>query len=78
MNPGFDVQHTIWAYMRLVPDEYKDADQAKQTSLVRAAVERLRALPGVESAAITQRVPLNDNCVIGTTLRRTSRQVEFQ
>lgn len=78
MNPGFDVQHTVWAYMRLVPDGYKDADQAKQTSLVRAAVERLRALPGVESAAISQRVPLNDNCVIGTTLQTDVSSSGFQ
>ena len=69
MNPGFDVHHTIWAYMRLVPEEYNDADQAKQMSVVRSALERLHALPGVEAAAITQRVPLNDNCVIGTQLR---------
>jgi predicted permease len=69
MNPGFDVQHTIWAYMRLVPDKYNDPDQTKQMSVVRSALERLRALPGVEAAAITRRVPLNDNCVIGTRLR---------
>jgi predicted permease len=69
MNPGFDVRHTIWAYMRLVPDQYNDPDQAKQMAVVHSALERLRALPGVDSAAITQRVPLNDNCVIGTHLR---------
>jgi predicted permease len=70
MNPGFDVQHTLWAYMRLVPDKYNDPDQIKQMSLVDSALERLRALPGVRSAAITRRVPLNDNCVIGARLRR--------
>jgi putative ABC transport system permease protein len=69
MNPGFDAGHAVWAYMRLVPDQYKDADQGRQLSLVHSALERLRALPGVESAAITRRVPLNDNCVIGTSLR---------
>jgi len=69
MNPGFDVRHTIWAYMRLVPDNYNDVDHVKQMSVVRTALERLRALPGVDSAAITQRVPFNDNCVIGTQLR---------
>jgi predicted permease len=69
MDPGFDVQHTIWTYMRLVPDKYDDRDQTRQMSLVGSALEQLRALPGVESAAITQRVPLNDNCVIGTRLR---------
>jgi predicted permease len=69
MNPGFDVHHTIWAYMRLTPDQYTGADQTKQMSVARAALEQLRALPGVESAAITRRVPLNDNCHIGTDLR---------
>src|SRR5207244_9192189 len=43
---------------------------------------RLRALPGVESAAITRRVPLNDNCVIGAHLRTdissTAVPVQYQ
>lgn len=69
MNPGFDAHNTVWAYMRLVPDKYNDPDQTKQMTVVRSALERLRALPGVESAAITRRVPLNDNCVIGARLR---------
>ncbi|HEY1950294.1 MAG TPA: ABC transporter permease [Bryobacteraceae bacterium] len=69
MNPGFNVDHTIWAYMRLAPDKYNDPDQTKQMSVVRLALERLRALPGVESAAITRDVPLNGNCVTGTRLR---------
>ena len=46
MDPGFDVRHTIWAYMRLVPDQYNDPSQAKQTAVVSSALERLRALPG--------------------------------
>jgi putative ABC transport system permease protein len=69
MNPGFDVNHTIWAYMRLVPDKYNDPDQARQISVVNSALGQLRALPGVEAAAITQRVPLNDNCVTGTGIK---------
>jgi putative ABC transport system permease protein len=69
MNPGFNVDHTLWAYMRLAPDKYNDPDQTKQMSVVRLALERLRALPGVESAAITRGVPLNSNCVTGTRLR---------
>ena len=69
MNPGFDLHHTIWAYMRLVPEKYANADQKKQMMLAHAALDQLRALPGVESAAITQRVPLNDNCVIGTSVQ---------
>jgi predicted permease len=69
LNPGFDVDHTIWAYMRLVPERYTDAGQNKQLAIVHAALEELRLLPGVDSVAITRRVPLNDNCVIGTALR---------
>ncbi|MDQ2840105.1 MAG: ABC transporter permease [Acidobacteriota bacterium] len=69
MNPGFDVHHTVWAYMRLVPEKYTDVDQKKQLGVVHSALEQLRALPGTESVAITQRVPLNDNCMIGTALR---------
>ena len=66
MNPAFDPRHTIWAYMRLVPEKYKD--QTKERALVKEALDRLRALPGVEAAAITRRVPLNDNCVMGIDL----------
>src|SRR5260370_36531268 len=55
--------------MRLVPDKYNHLDQPKQMLRVRPALERLRALTGVASAAITRRVPLNDNCVTGTRLR---------
>ncbi|HYL73705.1 MAG TPA: ABC transporter permease [Bryobacteraceae bacterium] len=81
MNPGFDLDHTIWAYMRLVPENYKD--QSRQMALVRQALERLRSLPGVQAAAITRRVPLNDNCVIGTDdlttdLSATPMDVDYQ
>jgi predicted permease len=68
-NPGFDVDHTIWAYMRLVPERYTDSGQKKQLAIVDRALEQLRLLPGVDSVAMTRRVPLNDNCVIGTALR---------
>jgi predicted permease len=82
MDPGFDVHHTLWAYMRLVPDEHKDSRQTRQVNLVRSTLEQLRAIPGVESAAITRRVPLNDNCVIGTGIRTDASareiHVEYQ
>lgn len=58
MNPGFDLGSTIWANMRLVPENYPDA--ARQTARVQYALAQLRALPGVESASITEVVPLND------------------
>jgi predicted permease len=67
IDPGFDTHHTLWASMRLVPRSYKD--DAHRFVLVRAALDRLRELPGVEAAAITRRVPLNDNCKVGIEVR---------
>jgi len=58
MNPGFDVDHTIWAYMRLAPEAYPNREKTRP--LIDAAVERLGTLPGVEAAAIARVVPLND------------------
>ena len=39
----FDTYHTIWAYMRLVPERYTDAGQNKQLAVVHSALEQLRA-----------------------------------
>ncbi len=44
MNPGFDVRHTIWAYMRLVPEKY--TDQARRMALVNQAIQRLEEPTG--------------------------------
>ncbi len=80
MNPGFDVDRTLWAYVRLVPDSYKD--RAKQDLLVESALEKLRSLPGVESATVARVVPLNDSISrdssMHTDLNKQSREVLFQ
>ncbi|HEY2013372.1 MAG TPA: ABC transporter permease [Bryobacteraceae bacterium] len=79
MNPGFDVDHTIWAYMRLVPQSYPEA--AKTRPLVNAALDRLRTVPGVEAAAIARVVPLNDamnfRMPVSTDLDPHESQVRF-
>jgi predicted permease len=79
MNPGFDLGHTIWAYMRLVPEAYPKPAQTR--ALIDAAIERLRSLPGVEAAAIAKVVPLNDantmGTGIGTDLVAKPVQVQF-
>jgi putative ABC transport system permease protein len=67
MNPGFDIDHAIWTYMRLVPEKYKD--QARERLVVDEALQRIRALPGVAAAAITRHVPLNDSATMGTFIR---------
>ena len=72
MNPGFDTQHTVWAYVRLVPEKYfpqKDSGPEKTMALVNDALRELRALPGVEAASIARAVPLNDHITMGTELR---------
>jgi putative ABC transport system permease protein len=69
LNPGFDIRHTVWAYMRLVPERYSSKDPAEAKNKIQAvsrrALEQLRALPGVESAAVAAIAPLNDNVKMG-------------
>lgn len=64
MSPGFDLEHTAWSYMRLVPERYTSPERIRVLS--DAALERLRNLPQVESAATASVVPLNGNTVEGT------------
>ncbi|QOY90649.1 ADOP family duplicated permease [Paludibaculum fermentans] len=59
MNPGFDVNSTIWANMRLVPERY--AEPGRQAIAVQHALAQLRAVPGVQAATVTRVVPLNDS-----------------
>jgi len=65
-SPGFDLEHTIWAYMRLVPDTDRSADKTR--AVIDRAVEHLQGLRGVEGAAIARVVPLNDHMTEGATL----------
>ncbi|HTA45368.1 MAG TPA: ABC transporter permease [Bryobacteraceae bacterium] len=67
MNPGFDIDHTIWTYMRVVPERY--TDPVRQRLVIDGALRRLRSLPGVSAAAITKVVPLNTDTHIGTDVR---------
>lgn len=64
MNPGFDVHHTVWAYMRLVPERY--AKKEAIDPVIHAALQKLRSLPGVQSAATLRVVPFNDQQTMGT------------
>jgi predicted permease len=63
MSPGFDVDGTVWASLRLVPERYPTEEQVQ--SLTSAALSDLRGLPGVESASLARIVPLNGNSVRG-------------
>jgi predicted permease len=71
MDPGFDAEHTVWAYVRLVPEKYfpeKDSGPENALGLIHDALDELRALPGVQSASIARAVPLNDHVTEGTRM----------
>ena len=54
-NPGFDVEHLVWAEVSLVPDRYPPETHA---AWVEQVVAELRALPGVQAASYARSVPL--------------------
>ncbi len=62
VNPGFNSQHLVAGSVSLpVPNDPKADVYDKletRTALVRETVRRLRALPGVENAALSSMVPL--------------------
>ena len=67
MNPGFDLDHTLWAAMRTVPEKYTDPRAAER--LVENALTSLRQTPGVEAAAVARIVPLNSQQTNRTDIR---------
>ena len=63
MSPGFDADGTLWASVRLVPERYPTEDDVRRVTS--AALDEVRALPGVEAASLARVVPLNGNSVRG-------------
>jgi predicted permease len=61
-SPGFDIQHTLWGRMGLMPG-------VKQRDIAAAGLERLRGLPGVDSVAVARIVPFNDNITNGAAVQ---------
>src|SRR3984893_324874 len=70
-SPGFDPSHLLTAEVRLTGEKYMDATDPGNTGFnviqpaakifCRQMLERVRAIPGVESAALVDWVPLADN-----------------
>jgi predicted permease len=56
VSPGFDPEHIVAAEIELPASDYKTVEQC--ATFFHNAVERLRTLPGVESAAAAGRLPL--------------------
>ena len=55
VNPGFDTEHTVVAQIAFVQDRYS---REARDAMLQAALDRVRALPGVTGAALTTGVPL--------------------
>jgi predicted permease len=67
LSPGFDADHSLWAYTRLVPEKYSTPEKTR--AFITSALDQLRSLPGVEAASIARAVPLNDHVTMGTEFR---------
>ena len=70
-SPGFDPDHLLTAEVRLTGEKYMDATGQDKTGFnviqpgvkifCRQVLERVREIPGVESAALVDWLPLADN-----------------
>jgi predicted permease len=66
LSPGFDIRRTMRAEVYLPPGVYKES---RTTNLyVSQALEGLRAIPGIESAAAARIIPFTDNITFGSPL----------
>jgi putative ABC transport system permease protein len=61
--PGFDPQHALTMEINLAPAKYARDEQ--RTAFLQQVLEGLRALPGVEFAGATHRLPLRGNSIMG-------------
>ena len=66
VQPGFDPHGLLTARVALPLDQYQSLDQ--QRSFFQQLVEKLQALPGVESAGATASIPLRGNVMFSTIL----------
>jgi predicted permease len=67
MSPGFDVAPVLRAEAHLPPAEY--AQPGRMEAYGERVVNELRALPGVEAAAVVRTVPFNDQSTQGGRIR---------
>ena len=66
-NTGFDLTKTMYVSMRIVPENYPDLNSRR--ALVERAQIALSGIPGVESAAVTQMIPFNDDSSTNSAVR---------
>lgn len=66
VNPGFQAEHSLTFQLSLPAQKY--SDQSHIVSLYQEALRKLRAIPGVEAAGITEMLPL-DGATESTAIR---------
>jgi putative ABC transport system permease protein len=59
VKPGFDPDHVLTASLALPPAKYPGSPE--QAAFFRQVIERVKALPGVESASVVMPLPLTGN-----------------
>jgi predicted permease len=64
LGPGFDVRHTLRADVYLPPAKYKEGRAIN--SFAGRALDGLRAIPGVASAAAARIIPFTDSTTFGS------------
>jgi predicted permease len=57
IDPGFDVRGVLTAQMSLLGDRYRTTDDVSQ--FFDQALERIRRIPGVQSAAVVNSIPID-------------------
>jgi putative ABC transport system permease protein len=67
VDPGFDASRTTTFSLSLPDSTYGDAGQA--AGFTSRLLDRVRALPGVESAAVAMRIPFSDDLSMYTAFR---------
>jgi putative ABC transport system permease protein len=72
ISPGFDRQHLLIAHMMLDDkNTYRTPEQ--QAGFVRKLMDGVHSIPGVESAAVTNSLPLDFNLLLGTRFKIEGR-----
>jgi predicted permease len=66
LGPGFDVQHTIRADVYLPPAKYKESRAINL--FAHRALDGLRAIPGIQTAAAARIIPFTDGTTFGSDI----------
>jgi predicted permease len=75
MNPGFDLEHTVWAKVNVLNDRYPKDQVFRFAS---RALDAATAVPGIRSAALAEIVPFNNFMKIGTAIQTEASSIKAE